>query len=61
MPKIPDILPLDLPDIPALAALWEVCGLTRPWNDPQADARLAIARPPRFSACARVMLCAVRS
>ena len=45
MPKIPDIRPLDLPDIPALAALWEVCGLTRPWNDPLADARLAIAGP----------------
>ena len=45
MPKIPAILPLDLPDIPALAALWEVCGLTRPWNDTRADARLAIAGP----------------
>jgi hypothetical protein len=24
-------------DIPAVVALWERCGLTRPWNDPQAD------------------------
>ena len=29
-------------DIPALVALWEACGLTRPWNDPERDARLAI-------------------
>ena len=34
---------LGLDDIPALVALWEECGLTRPWNDPQRDARLAIA------------------
>lgn len=36
------IAPLGLDDIPALQALWEACGLTRPWNDPQRDARLAI-------------------
>jgi ribosomal protein S18 acetylase RimI-like enzyme len=24
-------------DIPAVVALWERCGLTRPWNEPQAD------------------------
>jgi ribosomal protein S18 acetylase RimI-like enzyme len=36
------IAPLALADIPALVALWEACGLTRPWNDPQRDARLAI-------------------
>ncbi len=24
-------------------ALWEACGLTRPWNDPAADYRLAVA------------------
>jgi ribosomal protein S18 acetylase RimI-like enzyme len=36
------IAPLGLADIPALVALWEACGLTRPWNDPQRDARLAI-------------------
>lgn len=34
--------PLGLDDIPELVALWEACGLTRPWNDPQRDARLAI-------------------
>lgn len=36
------IAPLGLADLPELAALWETCGLTRPWNDPMADARLAI-------------------
>jgi ribosomal protein S18 acetylase RimI-like enzyme len=36
------IAPLGLDDIPALVALWEACGLTRPWNDPLRDARLAI-------------------
>ena len=36
------IAPLGLADIPDLAALWETCGLTRPWNDPVSDARLAI-------------------
>jgi ribosomal protein S18 acetylase RimI-like enzyme len=36
------IAPLGPDDIPALVALWEACELTRPWNDPQRDARLAI-------------------
>jgi ribosomal protein S18 acetylase RimI-like enzyme len=36
------IAPLGPEDIPALVALWEACGLTRPWNDPQRDAGLAI-------------------
>lgn len=26
----------------AAVALWEVCGLTRPWNDPHGDLRLAL-------------------
>ncbi|QNA84677.1 GNAT family acetyltransferase [Sphingomonas sp. So64.6b] len=29
-------------DAPAIVALWEVCGLTRPWNDPLADYTLAL-------------------
>ena len=37
--------PLEAADIPALVALWEACGLTRPWNDPHADARLALEGP----------------
>lgn len=38
-----DIVPLGEADIPDLIALWTLCGLTRPWNDPAADARLALA------------------
>jgi len=38
-----DIVPLGEADIPDLVALWTQCGLTRPWNDPAADARLALA------------------
>ena len=30
-------------EIDAVVALWRACGLTRPWNDPFADARLALA------------------
>ena len=30
-------------DLETVVALWEVCGLTRPWNDPRADFRLACA------------------
>jgi ribosomal protein S18 acetylase RimI-like enzyme len=29
-------------DVPAVIALWERCGLTRPWNDPASD--IAFAR-----------------
>jgi ribosomal protein S18 acetylase RimI-like enzyme len=36
------IAPLGMADITALVALWENCELTRPWNDPERDARLAI-------------------
>jgi ribosomal protein S18 acetylase RimI-like enzyme len=28
--------------VPMLCALWTECGLTRPWNDPAADARAAL-------------------
>ena len=34
--------PLTDGDEPAVIALWEACGLTRPWNDPARD--LAFAR-----------------
>lgn len=36
------IRPASDADIAALAALWEACGLTRPWNDPARD--IAFAR-----------------
>jgi ribosomal protein S18 acetylase RimI-like enzyme len=29
-------------DAPAVIALWQACGLTRPWNDPAADFALAL-------------------
>jgi len=36
------IAPLEDRDIDAVVALWERCGLTRPWNDPRSD--IAFAR-----------------
>jgi len=39
------ITELSADEIEAAVALWEACGLTRPWNDPRADARLALAGP----------------
>jgi ribosomal protein S18 acetylase RimI-like enzyme len=36
------IAQLAIADVPALVALWEAGGLTRPWNDPARDARLAM-------------------
>jgi ribosomal protein S18 acetylase RimI-like enzyme len=35
------IAPLEDADIAAVVALWQRCGLTRPWNDPEADIALA--------------------
>jgi ribosomal protein S18 acetylase RimI-like enzyme len=32
-------------EIEAAVALWEECGLTRPWNDPRADMALALTNP----------------
>jgi len=29
----------------AAVALWQACGLTRPWNDPYADLALALSSP----------------
>ena len=37
------ITPLQSDEIEAAVALWEASGLTRPWNDPRADAKLALA------------------
>ena len=35
-------------DVPAIVALWQRCGLTRPWNDPAGDIALARrAQTPR--------------
>lgn len=32
-------------DRDAVVALWRACGLTRPWNDPDADFDLALSTP----------------
>ena len=37
-----DIGELAPAEVEAAVALWEACNLTRPWNDPRADARLAL-------------------
>ena len=39
------ISPLADADVEAVAALWQRCGLTRPWNDPSADIALARRGP----------------
>jgi ribosomal protein S18 acetylase RimI-like enzyme len=36
-------LPLELAD--DAVALWQECGLTRPWNDPHADLKRALSGP----------------
>ncbi len=35
------IAPIDDADVADVVALWQACGLTRPWNDPAADIALA--------------------
>ena len=35
------IAPMEDDDIASVTALWERCGLTRPWNDPAGDIALA--------------------
>jgi hypothetical protein len=35
------VAPIEDADIAAVVALWQRCGLTRPWNDPAADIALA--------------------
>lgn len=32
-------------DRDAVIALWEACGLTRPWNDPATDIAFCVSRP----------------
>ena len=39
------IAPITDVDIPAVIALWQACGLTRPWNDPASDIALARRGP----------------
>jgi ribosomal protein S18 acetylase RimI-like enzyme len=35
------ITPIDDADVADVVALWQTCGLTRPWNDPATDIALA--------------------
>jgi ribosomal protein S18 acetylase RimI-like enzyme len=43
------IRPFEPDDEAAVIALWERCGLTRPWNDPRKDIRRKLAvRPDLF-------------
>ena len=53
MPSVPEIGPLTASEIPFAAALWIAAGLTRPWNDPVADARRALAAPSATILAAR--------
>jgi hypothetical protein len=39
------IAPIADADVAAVAALWQACGLTRPWNAPDADIALARRGP----------------
>jgi ribosomal protein S18 acetylase RimI-like enzyme len=41
----PSIAPIEDADVAAVVALWQRCGLTRPWNDPAADIALARRGP----------------
>jgi ribosomal protein S18 acetylase RimI-like enzyme len=47
-------------EIEAAVALWREAGLLRPWNDPRADIRLALAGPSSamIAACAEARLAA---
>ena len=40
-------------EIAQAVALWEACGLTRPWNEPRADAALALSGPSSTILAAR--------
>lgn len=39
------IRPYQLGDLAGVVALWDACGLTRPWNDPAADIAFCLASP----------------
>ncbi len=43
------VRPFETADEDAVVALWERCGLTRPWNDPRKDIRRKVrVRPDHF-------------
>jgi ribosomal protein S18 acetylase RimI-like enzyme len=47
------IVPATADDADAAVALWNACGLTRPWNDPHADFARALATPTAAMLLAR--------
>jgi len=40
-----DIRTFEARDRGAVIALWQACGLTRPWNDPDSDISFCLSRP----------------
>lgn len=40
-----DIRTFEERDRSAVIALWQACGLTRPWNDPDSDISFCLSRP----------------
>jgi hypothetical protein len=44
-PATLSIAPIADSDVADVVALWQACGLTRPWNDPSADIALARRGP----------------
>jgi ribosomal protein S18 acetylase RimI-like enzyme len=42
------VRPFERADEPAVVALWEECGLTRPWNDPHKDVARKLAVQPEL-------------
>lgn len=46
--------PLASTEIAQAVSLWEACGLTRPWNDPHADAERALGGPSSTILCSFV-------
>ncbi len=49
-----EILTATIQDCDATIALWQTCGLTRPWNDPVADFSRALGGPASTILLARV-------
>jgi len=39
---VSEVVPAGAADAEAAVALWQACGLTRPWNDPAGDFRSAV-------------------
>ena len=45
LPAALAVAPIEDADVAVIIALWERCGLTRPWNDPAADIAQARREP----------------